>query len=75
MPAISWISESTEEEWIPQHRIKYFKKVLGDGHEEVVWDRETRLDKIFRNSQDPAQMHDNAEGDLVSEDGGVPLTT
>lgn len=50
-----WIRESTEEEWIPQHRIRYFKRLTkGDGaakaqkmEEDVVWHREQRIDKIF----------------------------
>lgn len=46
-PADSWISESTDEEWIPQHRIKYFKRSLENGEQEVVWDRERRIDKFF----------------------------
>jgi uncharacterized protein (UPF0248 family) len=42
--ASEWIQnrEVTEEEWIPLHRIKYFKR-----GEEVVWDREKRIDLIF----------------------------
>ncbi len=39
-----WLDESTEEDFIPQHRIKYFKKA---GTGEVVWDRDGRIDKIF----------------------------
>lgn len=31
-----WVSETSDEDFIPQHRIKYFK-----------WDREGRVDKIF----------------------------
>lgn len=34
----------TEEEFIPQHRIHYFKK-RSDG--EVLWDRKAKVDKIF----------------------------
>ncbi|RMZ77144.1 hypothetical protein DV737_g4484, partial [Chaetothyriales sp. CBS 132003] len=44
--ALSWISDSTDEEWIPQHRIRYFKKVAA-GVEEIVWDRDKRIDKVF----------------------------
>lgn len=39
-----WISDISEEEFIPQHRIKYFKR-NSDG--EIVWDREGRVDRIF----------------------------
>jgi uncharacterized protein (UPF0248 family) len=44
MPLGLWLKESTEEDFIPQHRIKYFKKIPS---EEVVWSRDDRIDKIF----------------------------
>jgi len=44
MPLDLWLKESTEEDFIPQHRIKYFKKTLS---EEVVWSRDDRIDKVF----------------------------
>lgn len=40
----AWKSEQTDEEFIPQHRILYFKR-KGDGV--IVWDRRTRMDKVF----------------------------
>ncbi|PYH87725.1 hypothetical protein BO71DRAFT_404431 [Aspergillus ellipticus CBS 707.79] len=40
----SWKKETTDEEFIPQHRILYIKR-SSDG--EVVWDRRRRIDKIF----------------------------
>ncbi|KAF2007966.1 hypothetical protein P154DRAFT_479352 [Amniculicola lignicola CBS 123094] len=39
-----WKTEQTDDEFIPQHRIMYFKR-RGDGV--VVWERKTRIDKIF----------------------------
>ena len=39
-----WKSDTTDEEFIPQHRIKYFKR-KSDGV--VVWDRFMRLDLVF----------------------------
>ncbi|KAK4450664.1 nuclear poly(A) polymerase 1 [Podospora aff. communis PSN243] len=39
-----WKSEQTDEEFIPQHRILYFKR-KSDG--EVLWERRTRKDEIF----------------------------
>ena len=39
----SWKKESTDEEFIPQHRVLYIRNVDG----EVVWDRRRRIDKIF----------------------------
>lgn len=38
-----WKTEQTDEEFIPQHRILYFRRKDGV----VVWDRETRRDEIF----------------------------
>ena len=42
-----WKTEQTDEEFIPQHRILYFKRRGGDGDAEVVWERATRIDKLF----------------------------
>ncbi|KAH4031405.1 polynucleotide adenylyltransferase [Parastagonospora nodorum] len=43
-----WKTEQTDDEFIPQHRILYFKKKGGEsGDGEVVWERATRIDKIF----------------------------
>ncbi|KAK0665918.1 hypothetical protein QBC41DRAFT_399459 [Cercophora samala] len=39
-----WRTEQTDEEFIPQHRILYFKR-KGDG--KVVWDRKRRVDEVF----------------------------
>lgn len=44
IPLDKWKSEQTEEEFIPQHRIVYFKKRT-DGV--IIWDKEKRVDKIF----------------------------
>lgn len=45
MAAQSWgNAEVEEEEFIPQHRILYFKRV-SDGR--IVWDRQQRKDEIF----------------------------
>lgn len=40
----TWKGEQTDEEFIPQHRILYFKR-RSDGV--VVWERRTRKDEIF----------------------------
>lgn len=43
-----WKTEQTDEEFIPQHRILYFKKKGGDdGKGEIVWERATRIDRVF----------------------------
>ena len=73
MPVRNWISESTEEDWIPQHRIKYFKKMCDGGDQEIVWDRESRVDKIFGTSAGASTIGETGEADVVSEDGGVRL--
>ena len=36
----------TDEEWIPQHRILYFRR-KGDEPGRRIWDREKRLDRLF----------------------------
>ncbi|KAI0834085.1 hypothetical protein F5Y06DRAFT_178336 [Hypoxylon sp. FL0890] len=43
-PVDSWKSETTHEEFIPEHRIVYFKR-KSDGV--IVWDKEQRKDEIF----------------------------
>ncbi|ETI19864.1 hypothetical protein G647_08878 [Cladophialophora carrionii CBS 160.54] len=73
MPAKNWISESTDEEWIPQHRIKYFKKICEGGDHDVVWDREARVDKIFGTGAGASRIDEDDKVDMVSEDGGVRL--
>ncbi|KAJ4300429.1 hypothetical protein N0V88_003104 [Collariella sp. IMI 366227] len=42
----AWKSEQTDEEFIPQHRILYFKR-KSDGQK--VWDRRTKYDEVFGN--------------------------
>ena len=45
----AWKTEQTDEEFIPQHRILYFKRRgEGEGSEGViVWERKTRRDLVF----------------------------
>ncbi len=43
-PLDLWKSEQTDEEFIPQHRILYFKR-KADG--EIIWDRRARKDVVF----------------------------
>ncbi|KAJ1331739.1 poly(A) polymerase [Microdochium nivale] len=59
----AWKSEQTDEEFIPQHRILYFKRRAGGGGDSgasastgtggavgagtIVWDRRERVDEIF----------------------------
>ncbi len=44
MPLDWWKMESSEEEFIPLHRIWYFRR-KSDG--EIIWERETKIDKVF----------------------------
>ncbi|KAK2762277.1 hypothetical protein FQN54_001287 [Arachnomyces sp. PD_36] len=44
LPLGLWRTDLTDEEFIPQHRILYFKR---KGSGEVVWDRNKRIDRIF----------------------------
>ncbi|KAI9830494.1 MAG: hypothetical protein M1826_004731 [Phylliscum demangeonii] len=39
-----WLDELTEEEFIPQHRILYFRR-QSDG--ERIWDKHEKLDLVF----------------------------
>ncbi len=39
-----WLDTIEEEDFIPMHRIKYFKRRSDD---RIVWDREKRVDEIF----------------------------
>ncbi|KAG0646774.1 Leukocyte receptor cluster member 9 [Hyphodiscus hymeniophilus] len=41
-PAVDWILETTHEEFIPQHRIEYFRK-----GGEIIWHRQAKIDKVF----------------------------
>ena len=41
-PVGNWVSESTHEEFIPQHRIEYFKQ-----RGKIIWDRAGKIDKVF----------------------------
>ncbi|KAI9745726.1 MAG: hypothetical protein M1818_001262 [Claussenomyces sp. TS43310] len=43
--AREWVTESTDDQWIPQSRIQHFKRE-SDGN--IVWDRARRRDLIFR---------------------------
>lgn len=49
-PLDNWKTEQTHEEFIPQHRILYFKR-KSDGV--VVWDRESKKDLLFGNGVQP----------------------
>jgi len=48
-PAGDWVRETTAEEFIPEHRIEYFKKA-GSPDGEFVWHKSLRVDTIFKHS-------------------------
>lgn len=57
----NWKTEQTDEEFIPQHRILYFKRKGGnDGQGEIVWERMTRLDKLFGSGAGALNRHGDA---------------
>lgn len=47
-PAVQWARDTTDDEFIPEHRIEYFKRYNQQGEEEIFWDKSARLDKIFQ---------------------------
>jgi hypothetical protein len=46
-PAMAWVRDTTDEEWIPEHRIVYFKRCLTSGEEQLMWDKASKVDRIF----------------------------
>lgn len=60
MPVTQWVRESTDEDFIPQHRIRWIKR-RRQGEEDVVWSRDERIDRIFGSG--------NGNGN-VNESGG-----
>jgi uncharacterized protein (UPF0248 family) len=73
MAARSWISESTDEDWIPQHRIRYFKRLKDDSSYEKVWDRDDRIDNIFGQGENSLDTAASNQLEVQSDDGGVRL--
>ena len=75
------VADFTDEEWIPQHRIMYFRK-KGDEEGRRVWDRATRLDRLFGSGVTPvpaleapeeaekAKRSKEDEADVAMEDSG-----
>lgn len=71
MPMSSWRQEQTDEEFIPQHRIVYFKRV-SDGVK--VWDKKERVDLVFGSgfsSDVPGVKAGEEVGEEVGEEAGV----
>ncbi|KAL6713447.1 hypothetical protein ACLMJK_008912 [Lecanora helva] len=55
--------EVTDEDWIPQHRILYFRKE-GDKSGRKIWDRAARLDRLFGSGIVP---DDHQAGDMKAD--------
>jgi uncharacterized protein (UPF0248 family) len=48
-PAADWQMDISHEEFIPQHRIVYFKRYpASNGSSEILWDKASKMDKIFK---------------------------
>ena len=63
------VSDFTDEEWIPQHRIMYFrKKGEGEGEGKRVWDRAMRLDRLFGSGVAPVSASEVREAEKAKED-------
>ena len=63
----------TDEEFIPQHRILYFRKA-SDGVK--VWDRKRRLDEIFKSGVPgglPEKVEEGKVGDVEVENAEVEV--
>ena len=71
MDVLAWkggVADFTDEEWIPQHRIMYFRK-KGDEEGRRIWDRATRLDRLFGSGVAPvAALEGGCEGEIPNED-------
>lgn len=50
--ATSWQRDVTHEEFIPEHRIQYFKKIQGVDASEIMWDKRSRVDRIFKENSE-----------------------
>ncbi|KAG4432590.1 hypothetical protein IFR05_011915 [Cadophora sp. M221] len=47
-PAANWQLDTQHDDFIPEHRIEYFKKCpQNGGSPEIMWDKEKRIDKFF----------------------------
>jgi uncharacterized protein (UPF0248 family) len=60
--AASWQRDTTHEEFIPEHRIQYFKKTEAGRPSEIVWDRRVRVDRIFKENLEHDTRGNTLEG-------------
>lgn len=66
LPVTAWRGggDVTDEEFIPQHRILYFRR-KGDGIK--VWDRKERLDLLFHSGNGSVNENEKKEEKMVKE--------
>eukprot|EP01118_Nematostelium_gracile_P015911 TRINITY_DN6472_c0_g1_i1.p1 TRINITY_DN6472_c0_g1~~TRINITY_DN6472_c0_g1_i1.p1 ORF type:complete len:713 (-),score=167.58 TRINITY_DN6472_c0_g1_i1:18-2156(-) len=67
---VTWEAKDvTEETFIPWHRVQYFK------HKgEVVWDRKTRMDKVFVSGvEQPSEEPENVDSETPVSDNTNPI--
>ena len=50
-PVAAWVTETTDDLFIPEHRIVWFKRCLPEGGEVLVWDKAQKIDRIFANPE------------------------
>ena len=60
LPVTLWKGDVTDDEFIPQHRILYFRRV-GDGVK--VWDRAERLDLLFGSGKRPSSVANDGDNE------------
>ena len=46
-PVAAWVRETTDDLFIPEHRIRWFKRCPVNGGEVLVWDKVLKIDRIF----------------------------
>jgi uncharacterized protein (UPF0248 family) len=46
-PVAAWVTETTDDLFIPEHRIVWFKRCPPHGGEVLVWDKAQKIDRLF----------------------------
>lgn len=62
----------TDEDWIPLHRVRYVKFWPVDGEDEVVWDRDRRIDNIFGSGRSASEV-ETPGMNAAKSTGGVTI--
>lgn len=66
MPARNWVKETTDEEFVPEGRIWYFKRKGDEEEGEIMWDREKKIDRICGSGVSGGDEHADEEGNLLN---------